>query len=221
MAFSCSSEASSSGHARRWHVSLDGSSSACSYSEVAASPRSPVPTARRSATPPVDPPACRSDAPAISTLTYLVSITLARAELDTPTPCSPAPGVDPDDGQGGDQGRRDDDPARHARQCFRGRKRRRTGSTPASRADGMQMDELPGRATRARSALTASPLLLVGPRSVKCDVRSRSRRRSARSASSGHGLAYAGPVAPVAHVSPKSAAKQACSPIPVPAESEA
>ncbi|KAI5006280.1 hypothetical protein ZWY2020_033523 [Hordeum vulgare] len=59
MAFSCSSEASSSGHARRWQVSLDGSSSAHSYSEVVDSPRSPVPTARKqAATPPrADPPA--------------------------------------------------------------------------------------------------------------------------------------------------------------------
>ncbi|KAE8771918.1 Serine/threonine-protein kinase SMG1 [Hordeum vulgare] len=58
-------------------------------------------------------------------------------------PSIPAPAVDPDDGQGGDQGRRDDDPARHARQRSRGRKRRRTGSTPAGRAVDMQMDDLP------------------------------------------------------------------------------
>uniref|UniRef100_A0A8I6X0X7 DUF4283 domain-containing protein n=1 Tax=Hordeum vulgare subsp. vulgare TaxID=112509 RepID=A0A8I6X0X7_HORVV len=85
----------------------------------------------------------QSDAPAISTLSYPVSVMLARAELDAPAPCSVTRADDPDGGQGGDHERHDNDPARCACQRRRGRKRRRTSSTPADRADGMQMDDLP------------------------------------------------------------------------------
>ncbi|KAI4991884.1 hypothetical protein ZWY2020_040270 [Hordeum vulgare] len=60
----------------------------------------------------------------------------------------------------------------------------------------------PGHATRARSVPTTSPLWLVGPPPMMPGVRSRVQRCPGRSASSGHGLAYAGPAVPAVHISP-------------------